>query len=64
MSEQRKTCGARTTFWPDVEACDAECIRPRDHEPANIHEDEILGEWNEDELTTYCPDPDEEVSCG
>ncbi|MFJ2568989.1 hypothetical protein ACIOYT_01020 [Streptomyces halstedii] len=46
-------CGARTVFWPDVEAIDAECIRPRGHEPANIHEDEILGEWNEDDLLTF-----------
>lgn len=52
MTEQ-PLCGARTVFWPDVEAIDAKCIRPRGHEPANIHEDEILGEWNEDELLTY-----------
>lgn len=41
------TCGARTVFWPDVEACEAECSLPADHEPANVHEDEILGEWEE-----------------
>lgn len=46
-------CGARTVFWPDVEAIDAKCIRSQGHEPANIHEDEILGEWNEDDLLTF-----------
>ncbi|WP_225811318.1 hypothetical protein [Streptomyces spinosus] len=56
MSAQRETCGARTTFWPDVEAIDAECFLPRGHEPAQVHEDEALGEWNEDELVTYHPE--------
>lgn len=51
--ENGQLCGARTVFWPDVEAIDAVCIRPRGHEPANIHEDEILGEWNEEELLTF-----------
>jgi hypothetical protein len=35
-------CGARTVFWPDDEACDAECWLPAGHE--GEHEDEILGE--------------------
>jgi hypothetical protein len=46
-------CGARTVFWPDVEACDAECHLPAGHEPADVHEDPILGEWTEDELVTH-----------
>lgn len=46
------TCGATATFWPDVEACEAECIRPENHQPEDVHEDEILGEWTEDELNT------------
>jgi hypothetical protein len=50
------TCGATATFWPDVEACEAVCIRPEGHDPADVHEDEILGEWTEDELTTWPAD--------
>jgi hypothetical protein len=46
-------CGATAVFWPDVEACGAECIRPAGHEPADVHEDAILGEWTEDELPTH-----------
>lgn len=49
-------CGARTVFWPDVEGCDAECFLPRGHEPANIHEDEILDEWNEEDMLTSFPE--------
>jgi hypothetical protein len=55
MSETAELCGATTVFWPDVEACDAECILPRGHEPADVHEDEILGTWSEDELSTHHP---------
>lgn len=54
MSEP-ELCGATTVFWPDDEACDAECILPRGHEPADGHRDEILGPWSEDELTTHHP---------
>ena len=49
VAEQRDggpRCGARTVFWPDVEACEAECILPQDHE-GTIHEDETLGPWDE-----------------
>lgn len=61
MSEGRKLCGARTVFWPDVEACEAECVLPLGHEPGDVHEDEFLGEWNEGDLVTYHPArPDEE----
>lgn len=42
MSEQ---CGEQTVFWPDVEACEAICILPLGH--SGLHEDEILGEWDE-----------------
>lgn len=50
----RKTCGATAVFWPDGEACDAECIRaPHD---GTIHEDEILGEWDANELHTWVPE--------
>jgi hypothetical protein len=48
----KELCGARTVFWPDDEACDAECMLPKDHTPADVHQDEILGEWSEDELDT------------
>lgn len=50
MSEAADKCGARTVFWPDEEACDAVCYLPEDHEPAHIHQDEILGEWNEEDM--------------
>ena len=43
-------CGATTVFWPDVEACDAVCILAKGHQPANIHKDEVLGEWDEDDV--------------
>lgn len=46
-------CGATAVFWPDDEACDAECFKPEDHD--GPHEDEILGEWTEDELSTWHP---------
>lgn len=55
MSEPLELCGATTVFWPEVEACDAECILPRGHDPADVHRDEILGAWSEDELTTHHP---------
>lgn len=55
MSEGAERCGATTVFWPEVEACDAECVLPRGHDPADVHEDEILGRWSEDELTTHHP---------
>src|SRR4051812_1840668 len=48
----QEKCGARTVFWPDVEACDAECIRHRGHKGI-LHEDEILGEWNEGDMPTF-----------
>jgi hypothetical protein len=50
-----ETCGARTVFWPDDEACDAQCIRHHGHS-GTIHEDEILGEWNEEDLYTTAPE--------
>lgn len=49
-------CGARAVFWPDDEACDAECVLAAGHQPEGVHEDEILGEWNEDDLFTTHPD--------
>lgn len=55
MSEPGELCGARAVFWPDDEACDAECILSRGHQPADVHQDEILGLWSEDELTTHHP---------
>lgn len=55
MNEAIALCGASTIFWPDVEACEAECVLPRDHEPADVHEDEILGQWSEDDLPTHHP---------
>lgn len=50
-----KRCGARATFWPDDEACEAECMLPAGHE-GTVHEDEILGEWDEEELPTHRSD--------
>ena len=47
-----RLCGAAAVFWPDVEGCDAVCDLPDGHEPANVHEDPILGEWNHEDLTT------------
>lgn len=47
-----RTCGARAVFWPDVEACDAECSLPAGHQPPDEHEDDILGRWTEDSLLT------------
>lgn len=44
-------CGARTTFWPDDEACEAACMLPAGH-PGTVHKDEILDEWSEGDLIT------------
>lgn len=55
MSAATTLCGATAVLWPDDEACDAECILPAGHEPADVHEDEILGEWSEDDLSTHHP---------
>lgn len=55
MDQPTALCGARTVFWPDVEQCEAECMLPARHEPADEHQDEILGEWTEDELWTTRP---------
>lgn len=52
-NEPPTTCDARTVFWPDDEACDAECALPLGHEPNDVHQDENLGEWNEDDMNTY-----------
>lgn len=52
MTEQQPTCGATAVFWPDDEACEAVCILPPGHQPADRHEDENLGEWTEDDLPT------------
>ena len=49
----KKLCLAATVFWPDDEACDAECELPKGHDPANVHRDPILGEWDEDEMNTW-----------
>ena len=56
MSNAAERCGATAVFWPEVEACDAECMLPRGHEPADVHKDEILGEWREEDLTTHHPE--------
>lgn len=49
-------CGAQAVFWPDVEACEAECMLPKGHD--GRHEDKILGTWEEDDLhTIYPPEP-------
>jgi hypothetical protein len=56
VSEPAERCGATAVFWPEVEACEAECILPYGHEPADVHKDEILGEWCEEDLTTHHPE--------
>lgn len=43
--EEQHRCKETTVFWPDDEACDAECIREEGHE--GEHYDEILGEWED-----------------
>lgn len=48
-------CGARSIWWPDEEACEAECCLPAGHEPTDVHEDNTLGEWTEDQLNTWWP---------
>ncbi|MFH9236011.1 hypothetical protein [Streptomyces globisporus] len=53
-----ETCKAHTVFWPDVEGCDAECVRHRGHK-GTIHEDEILGDWDEDNMFTTFPEASE-----
>lgn len=50
----KPACGARAVFWPDDEACDAECVLDRDPKHAR-HEDEILGGWTDEELITSYP---------
>jgi hypothetical protein len=54
---EKEACGARTVFWPDIEAIDAVCFLPRGHQPADRHEDEALGEWSESDLMTTHPEP-------
>lgn len=44
-------CGARATFWPDVEACEATCSLPSGHLQKE-HRDKTLGVWDPDELLT------------
>lgn len=50
----RQQCGARTVFWPEVEGCEAECLLAP-HE-GTIHEDEILGEWDAEDMATITPE--------
>lgn len=52
QSLESPPCGATAIFWPDDEACDAECALPAGHEPADVHEDKSLGRWSEDDLLT------------
>jgi len=44
-------CGAVATFWFDNEACGAECMLSAYH-GGTVHEDEMLGEWDENEFIT------------
>lgn len=50
----RKTCGATTVFWPDVEGCEAECILAP--HGGTVHEDEALGEWDSNDMHTNVPE--------
>ena len=38
-------CGARAVFWPDDEACEAECWLHWGH--SGPHDDLILGPWTD-----------------
>lgn len=40
-------CRARTVFWPDDEACNAECCLPAGHDDPDRHYDQVLGYWLE-----------------
>lgn len=52
-ADEPAICGATTVFWPDIEACEAECaLAPHD---GPVHSDLYLGEWTEDELRTSRP---------
>lgn len=46
MNPEAPRCGETTVFWPDDEGCEAECMLPLGHQPEDVHEDEILGEWS------------------
>lgn len=39
-------CRERAVFWPDYEACDAECCLPAGH-GGEQHYDQVLGWWYE-----------------
>lgn len=39
-------CGEVSVFWPDDEACEAECELDAGH--AGPHRDAVLGEWEPD----------------
>lgn len=55
MTEPDELCGATSIFWPDEEACEAECVLPRGHVPANVHRAEILGKWEESDSAAAQP---------
>lgn len=57
MVEMNPLCGATAVWWQDAgdDGVDSECAWPRGHQPAKIHFDEVLGEWDEDELPTNNP---------
>lgn len=46
------TCGATGVFWPEEECISVICVLPRGHLPEDIHEDEMLGRWSEDDVPT------------
>ncbi|MBW5482803.1 hypothetical protein [Streptomyces bambusae] len=52
MAEQ--TCGAWAQFFDD-EGYEAGCVLPAGH-PGRVHEDAIIGPWDEDELYTTRPE--------
>ncbi|MGW2938995.1 DUF6221 family protein [Streptomyces sp. NPDC001156] len=54
LVEPYPKCGARAVFWPDAEGCEATCSWPRGH-AGTKHRDEVLDEWDEDELPTARP---------
>lgn len=49
MAEQK--CAVTAKFF-DSEGCEAECVLPAGH-PGHVHEDPVLGEWDEDEVYPF-----------
>lgn len=57
MVAMNPLCGATAVFWEEAGdgGCEAECALLLGHLPAEIHWDEVLGEWDESDLATNNP---------